>query len=35
MPHAEAFDIEGRDHNKAVGDKTYKEAVLEFLRKRL
>lgn len=31
MPRARAFDIEGRDHNKAVGDKTYKTAVLDFL----
>ena len=34
MPQATAFDIEGRDHNKAVGDKTYKTAVLEFLEER-
>jgi pimeloyl-ACP methyl ester carboxylesterase len=31
IPHAEAFDIEGRDHNLAVGDKTHKAAVLAFL----
>lgn len=31
MPHAEAFAIEGRDHMLAVGDKTFKAAVLDFL----
>jgi len=31
IPDAEAFDIEGRDHNLAVGDKTHKQAVLAFL----
>ena len=34
MPRARAVDIEGRDHNKAVGDKAYKAAVLEFLEDR-
>jgi len=34
MPHASAFPIEGRDHNKAVGDRTYKAAVLAFLEER-
>ena len=34
MPDARAFHIEGRDHNKAVGDKTYKAAVLAFLEER-
>ena len=34
MPQGRAFDIEGRDHNKAVGDKAYKTAVLEFLEER-
>ena len=34
MPFGKAFDIEGRDHNKAVGDKTYKTIVLEFLGER-
>jgi pimeloyl-ACP methyl ester carboxylesterase len=29
-----AFDIPGRDHNLAVGDKTYKQAVLAFLEER-
>jgi pimeloyl-ACP methyl ester carboxylesterase len=32
MPNARAFDIAGRDHNLAVGDKSHKEAVLDFLR---
>ncbi len=31
MPNARAFDIEGRDHNLAVGDRSHKEAVLAFL----
>jgi hypothetical protein len=31
MPNAVAFDIEGRDHMLAVGDRTFKERVLEFL----
>lgn len=31
MPQARAFDIPGRDHNLAVGDKSHKEAVLAFL----
>ncbi len=31
MPNAKAVDITGRDHNLAVGDKIYKQAVLEFL----
>jgi pimeloyl-ACP methyl ester carboxylesterase len=31
IPGAEAFAIEGRDHMKAVGDRTYKAKVLEFL----
>lgn len=31
FPNARAVDIPGRDHNKAVGDKVYKQAVLEFL----
>jgi pimeloyl-ACP methyl ester carboxylesterase len=30
----EAFDIRGRDHNLAVGDKSYKQAVLAFLERR-
>jgi pimeloyl-ACP methyl ester carboxylesterase len=31
FPNGSAFDIPGRDHNLAVGDKTYKQAVLAFL----
>ncbi|AMJ60439.1 alpha/beta fold hydrolase [Bosea sp. PAMC 26642] len=31
IPGAESFDIEGRDHNLAVGDKSHKQAVLDFL----
>ncbi len=31
IPGAEAFDIEGRDHMKAVGDRSFKAAVLDFL----
>ncbi len=31
MPNAEAFDIEGRDHMLAVGDRTFKAKVLAFL----
>lgn len=31
LPKGEAFVIEGRDHMKSVGDRTYKEAVLAFL----
>lgn len=31
MPNAVAFDIEGRDHMLAVGDKTFKARVTEFL----
>ena len=34
IPGAEAFVIEGRDHMKAVGDRSYKEAVLAFLARR-
>jgi pimeloyl-ACP methyl ester carboxylesterase len=34
MPGGETFVIEGRDHMKAVGDKTYKAAVLDFLARR-
>jgi pimeloyl-ACP methyl ester carboxylesterase len=34
IPHAEALDIPGRDHNLAVGDKAYKEGVLAFLMRR-
>ncbi len=31
IPGARAFEIAGRDHMKAVGDKTFKRAVLDFL----
>lgn len=34
IPGAEALVIEGRDHMKAVGDRTYKEGVLAFLDRR-
>ena len=34
IPGAKAFVIEGRDHMKAVGDRSYKDAVTEFLAKR-
>lgn len=34
IPGARAFEIAGRDHNRAVGDRTYKQAVLEFLSER-
>jgi pimeloyl-ACP methyl ester carboxylesterase len=34
FPRGEAFDIPGRDHNLAVGDKSYKQAVLSFLERR-
>ena len=32
MPHAQSFAIEGRDHMLAVGDRTFKQRVIEFLR---
>jgi pimeloyl-ACP methyl ester carboxylesterase len=34
IPGAKALEIEGRDHMKAVGDRRYKEGVLEFLQGR-
>lgn len=34
IPGAQAFAIEGRDHMKAVGDRSYKDRVLEFLNQR-
>lgn len=34
MPDARALDIEGRDHNLAVGDRSHKAAVLAFLAER-
>ncbi|HYD14925.1 MAG TPA: alpha/beta hydrolase [Hyphomicrobium sp.] len=33
IPGAEAFLIEGREHMKAVGDRTFKAATLDFLRR--
>lgn len=30
MPNAKAFDIVGRDHNVAVGDRTHRAAVVEY-----
>lgn len=32
LPNGQAFDIEGRDHMLSVGDRRFKEKVLEFLR---
>jgi pimeloyl-ACP methyl ester carboxylesterase len=34
FPEGEALDIPGRDHNRAVGDRVYKEGVLAFLSRR-
>jgi pimeloyl-ACP methyl ester carboxylesterase len=34
IPGAEALDITGRDHMRAVGDKVYKQGVLDFLARR-
>ena len=34
LPDAVALDIPNRDHNPAVGDKVFKQGVLEFLAKR-
>jgi pimeloyl-ACP methyl ester carboxylesterase len=34
IPHARALDIPGRDHMLAVGDRTFKAGVLEFLSER-
>lgn len=34
IPGAQAFAIEGRDHMKAVGDRSYKDAVTAFLAQR-
>jgi pimeloyl-ACP methyl ester carboxylesterase len=31
IPNVRIVDIPGRDHNRAVGDRIYKQAVLEFL----
>jgi pimeloyl-ACP methyl ester carboxylesterase len=33
MPHGEAIDIPNRDHMLAVGDKVFKHAVLDFLKR--
>jgi pimeloyl-ACP methyl ester carboxylesterase len=34
VPGAQVLDIPNRDHMRAVGDKVYKEGVLEFLSRR-
>jgi pimeloyl-ACP methyl ester carboxylesterase len=34
LPHGEALEIPRRDHNRAVGDRVYKEGVLAFLGRR-
>jgi hypothetical protein len=34
IPGARAFPIAGRDHMKAVGDRSFKDAVLSFLKER-
>lgn len=34
LPHAETLPIPNRDHMLAVGDKVYKQGVLDFLRRR-
>jgi len=34
IPGAEALEITGRDHMKAVGDRSYKDGVLAFLQRR-
>ncbi len=34
LPHGAALDIPGRDHNPAVGDKVFKQGVLDFLSRR-
>jgi pimeloyl-ACP methyl ester carboxylesterase len=34
IPGSQALVIEGRDHMKAVGDRRYKDGVLDFLRRR-
>jgi pimeloyl-ACP methyl ester carboxylesterase len=31
IPHSQVLDIPGRDHMRAVGDKVYKQGVVEFL----
>ncbi len=34
LPNGEVLDIPNRDHNPAVGDKAFKQGVLEFLKRR-
>jgi pimeloyl-ACP methyl ester carboxylesterase len=34
IPGAEAVSVPRRDHMRTVGDRVYKEAVLDFLRRR-
>ena len=34
IPQGQAFVIQGRDHNLAVGDRTHKAAAIEFLNQR-
>lgn len=34
LPQGQVLDIPGRDHNLAVGDRTHKQGVLEFLARR-
>jgi pimeloyl-ACP methyl ester carboxylesterase len=34
FPDGEALDIPGRDHNRAVGDRIYKQGVADFLTRR-
>ena len=34
LPDGEALDIPGRDHNRAVGDRVYKQGVADFLARR-
>ncbi len=34
MPNARSFVVPGRDHMRTVGDKAYRQAVLEFLKSR-
>jgi pimeloyl-ACP methyl ester carboxylesterase len=34
LPRGEVLDIPGRDHNLAVGDRTHKQGVLDFLQRR-
>jgi hypothetical protein len=35
IPFAEGIVLPGKDHMKAIGDKTYKLSVLDFLDRRL